>query len=133
MVYCYKLSLNTYKNNYIIVDNRKLNKDLDIQMANSSTIRVNMTTFLGVGLYNDEKPTWKYHINSVKTKLGRTVGVMYRAVGVMYRAVGVMYRAVGVMQRAAGLMYRAIGVMYKAVGVMYTSSDIKGSDGLLTL
>ena len=62
-------------------------------MTNNSTISVNMTTLFGIGLCIDEKPTWKYHINSVKTRLGRIVGVMYRAVGLMYRAIGVMYRA----------------------------------------
>ena len=126
MVYCYQIVSENVRHNYIIVGNRKLNKDLDIQMANNSIIKVNMTTFLGVGLYIDENRTWKYHINSVKTRLGRAVGIMHRAVGVMYRTVGVMYRAVGV-------MYRTVGVMYRAVGVMYTASHIIGSDGLLTL
>ena len=43
---------------------------------NNSITRVCATKFLGVII--DEKLTWKYHISLVRSKLAKTVGILYR-------------------------------------------------------
>ena len=45
-------------------------------MNNSIITRVRATTFLGVII--DEKLTWKDHISLVRSKLAKTVGILYR-------------------------------------------------------
>ena len=46
-------------------------------MGKSPISRVNVTKFLGVNI--DEHLTWKDHISVVKSKLSKTIGIMYRA------------------------------------------------------
>ena len=45
-------------------------------MNNSIITRVRATQFLGVII--DEKLTWKDHISLVRSKLAKTVGILYR-------------------------------------------------------
>ena len=71
-----KLSLNVDKTNYILFGNRKNIDNVCISMNNSIIIRVRATIFLGVNI--DEKLTWKYHISLVRSKLAKTVGILYR-------------------------------------------------------
>ena len=47
-----------------------------ISMNNSIITRVRATTFLGVII--DEKLTWKDHISLVRSKLAKTVAILYR-------------------------------------------------------
>ena len=61
----------------MVFGNRTINYDQDIRIHNSQITSVNTTQFLGV--LNDEKLDWEKHINCVKSKLSRVVGVMYRA------------------------------------------------------
>ena len=48
-----------------------------ITMDKSYILRVNVTKFLGVNI--DENVTWKNHISVVKSKLSKTIGIMYTA------------------------------------------------------
>ena len=67
-----KLSLNVDKTNFILFGNRK---DID---------RVRATKFLGVII--DEKLTWKDHISLVRSKLSKTVGILYRIIHLLNRS-----------------------------------------------
>ena len=71
-----KLSLNVDKTNYILFGNRKYIDNVCISMNNSIITRVRATQFLGVII--DEKLTWKDHISLVRSKLAKTVGILYR-------------------------------------------------------
>ena len=71
-----KLSLNVDKTNFILFGNRKNIDNVCISMNNSIITRVRATTFLGVII--DEKFTWKDHISFVRSKLSKTVGILYR-------------------------------------------------------
>ena len=70
-----KLSLNVDKTNFILFGNRKNIDDVCISMNNSIITRVRATKFLGVII--DEKLTWKDHISLVRSKLSKTVGILY--------------------------------------------------------
>ena len=71
-----KLSLNVDKTNFILFGNRKNIDNVCISMNNSIITRVRSTKFLGVII--DEKLTWKYHISLVRSKLSKTVDILYR-------------------------------------------------------
>ena len=74
-----KLSLNIKKTNYIIFGNRPIpQNDAHLQLSLNDTIitQVFDTKFLGV--YLDNKLTWKVHISHLKLKLSRGVGIMRR-------------------------------------------------------
>ena len=72
------LSLNISKANYIIFGIRRcIADDVSITMVKSPISRVKVTKFLGVNI--DENLTWKNHICVVKSKLSKTIGIMYRA------------------------------------------------------
>ena len=71
-----KLSLNVDKTNYILFGNRKYIDNVCLSMNNSIITRVHATKFLGVII--DEKLTWKDHISLVRSKLAKTVGILYR-------------------------------------------------------
>lgn len=71
-----KLSLNLNKTKFIIFGTR--------QIKNQATVRVNCieikivyeNKFLGVIL--DDKLCWKPHINNVKTKMSKTITILYK-------------------------------------------------------
>ena len=71
-----KLSLNVDKTNYILFGNRKYIDNVCISMNNSIITRVRATKFLGVII--DEKLTWKDHVSLLRSKLAKTVGILYR-------------------------------------------------------
>ena len=68
--------INVDKTNYILFGNRKNVDNVCISMNNSIITRVRATQFLGVII--DEKLTWKGHISLVRSKLAKTVGILYR-------------------------------------------------------
>ena len=73
-----KLSLNISKTNYILFGRRRCIADnVSITMGKSPISRVKVNKFLGVNI--DENLTWKDHISVVKSKLSKTIGIMYRA------------------------------------------------------
>ena len=71
-----KLSLNVDKTNFILFGNRKNIDNVCISLNNSIITRVRATKFLGVIIH--EKLTWKDHISLVRSKLSKTVGILYR-------------------------------------------------------
>ena len=74
----YKLSLSISKTNYILFGRRRCIADnVSITMGKSPISRVKVTKFLGVNI--NENLTWKDHISVVKSKLSKTIGIMYRA------------------------------------------------------
>src|SRR6218665_2450039 len=78
-----KLSLNITKSNYMIFKSKKFHNldfsNLNLLIDNTQLARVSKVKFLGVII--DEHPTWKPHIEHVKSKVTKIVGVMYRLKG----------------------------------------------------
>ena len=71
-----KLSLNVSKTKFIIFGNRPITKGAKIMINNVEIERVFETKFLGVTI--DNKLNWKTHINNIRTKISKTIAVMYR-------------------------------------------------------
>ena len=73
-----KLSLNTNKTNYILFSHKNMKTDPNISlcMQGIKIERVESTKFLGVVI--DEKLTWKKHIDYIKLKIAKALGVMNR-------------------------------------------------------
>ena len=69
-----KLSLNLSKTNYILFRNRSPDTDLNICI---NTIRIQSSKFLGIII--DENLNWKPHIQLVKSKLSKTLSIIYKA------------------------------------------------------
>ena len=72
-----KLSLNVYKTNYILFRNRSANTDLNICINTIHVTRVQSSKFLGIII--DENLHWKPHIQLVKSKLSKTLYIIYKA------------------------------------------------------
>ena len=75
-VNCNGLALNLKKTNYIIFSRSKLDGDLSLTINNETIARKKEARFLGVIV--DENLTWEKHILSVKQKMSRYVGIMYK-------------------------------------------------------
>ena len=72
-----KLSLNLSKTNYILFRNRSADADLNICINTINVTRVQSSKFLGIII--DENLNWKPHIQLVKSKLSKTLCIMYKA------------------------------------------------------
>ena len=72
-----KLSRNIEKTNFMIFSHKYINNVIDINITNRTISRVHTTKFLGVII--DEKLNWKEHINYIKTKLSKSISIMYKA------------------------------------------------------
>ena len=72
-----KLSLNLSKTNYILFRNRSADTDLNICITTINVTRVQSSKFLGIII--DENLNWKPHIQLVKSKLSKTLSIMYNA------------------------------------------------------
>lgn len=72
-----KLSLNVAKTNYMLFTNYSKTTNIDIKIDNTTIDRVYVTKFLGVLI--DDKLSWKDHINMIKSKLTKTIAIIYRA------------------------------------------------------
>ena len=74
-----KLSLNIGKTHFMIFRSRKKNCHFstDLRINGQTITRVESTKFLGVII--DEHLTWREHINTVKNKTSRGLGVIYKA------------------------------------------------------
>ena len=70
------LALNLRKTTYMIFARRKIDHNLHLVINNTQILRKNEARFLGVII--DEKLTWTQHIKSLKTKMSRYVGIMYK-------------------------------------------------------
>ena len=76
---CNKLSVNAKKCNYIVFrnSNRQIELgDLHVRLNNDVIPRVDYTKFLGV--FIDEKLTWKPHINYIQNKIAKNIGIVFR-------------------------------------------------------
>ena len=76
-----KLSLNIDKTQYMIfrTSNRKLIKPTKLEINDNAIKQVSSTTFLGVTI--DNKLNWAEHINKVKCKISKGVGIINKAGG----------------------------------------------------
>ena len=74
-----KLSLNIKKTHYMIFTppRNKSNFNLDIKIDNCSIDRVMHTKFLGVIV--DSQLSWKQHVNYIKGKIHKSIGIINRA------------------------------------------------------
>ena len=57
--------------------NRPPDVDFDVFIEYERINRVQVTKFLGI--YIDDKLNWKYHINTVRSKLSKVAAIIYRA------------------------------------------------------
>ena len=71
-----KLSLNISKTKFIIFGNRPIKSGVKIKIDDVEIERVFETKFLGVII--DNKLNWKSHINYIRTKISKTIAIMYR-------------------------------------------------------
>ena len=76
-----KLSLNISKTKYSLFHSTRKKKDIPntlppLHIDNVPVKREFVTKFLGV--YLDENISWKHHINTVSTKVRKTIGILYR-------------------------------------------------------
>ena len=72
-----KLSINLSKTNYILFRNRSADTDLNIRINTINVTRVQSSKFLGIII--DENLNWKPHIQLVKSKLSKTLYIIYKA------------------------------------------------------
>ncbi len=71
-----KLSLNVVKTNFIVFGRKKLTCSFSIKINEVDIEKVEIVKYLGV--YIDEKLTWKYHINYLERKIARNLSIIYR-------------------------------------------------------
>ena len=71
-----KLSLNINKTKFIIFGNKKIDREVKIMINNVEIEQVYENKFLGVII--DSKLNWKSHITNLRTKISKTVAVMYK-------------------------------------------------------
>ena len=72
---CNKLSLNVSKSHFIMFTTKKhLNQDVNIVLNNQRLTKLESTKFLGV--YVDCKLNWKNHIQYLKGKIARGIGIL---------------------------------------------------------
>ena len=77
VVYLNKLSLNVSKTNFMLFTNSKCETAIHISINNINIDMVSKTKFLGVLI--DNKLNWKEHIAMIKSKLSKSLAIMYRA------------------------------------------------------
>ncbi len=70
------LALNLKKTNYMIFSRTNVKLDHDLIIDNAIIKRKAEARFLGVII--DEKLKWSQHISTVKTKMARYIGIMYK-------------------------------------------------------
>ena len=71
---CNKLSLNVDKSHFIIFSTRSMAQQMNINLNGKELKQVVSTKFLGVHI--DEKLNWKCHINYLKGKIARGLGIL---------------------------------------------------------
>ncbi len=70
------LVLNLKKTHFIVFSRQAIHTDREIMIANTEIKRKTEARFLGVII--DEKLTWARHIATIKAKMSRYVGIMYK-------------------------------------------------------
>jgi hypothetical protein len=71
---CNKLSLNVDKSKFIIFTTKKIDHNINIILNGQSLERIQSTKFLGV--YIDEKLSWKQHIHYMQGKIAKAIGII---------------------------------------------------------
>lgn len=71
-----KLSLNISKTKFILFGNRSINREVKIKIDNVEIEQVSENKFLGVII--DNKLNWKSHINNTRSKISKTIAIMYK-------------------------------------------------------
>ena len=84
-----KLTLNLSKTKYIIFGNRPTNTDKNLTINNIEIERVNEIKFLGVII--DNKLSWKPHIMYIKSKMSKSLAVLYKVKDFFYKSVFIIY------------------------------------------
>uniref|UniRef100_A0A3P9N665 Reverse transcriptase domain-containing protein n=1 Tax=Poecilia reticulata TaxID=8081 RepID=A0A3P9N665_POERE len=88
-----KLSLNLNKTNYMLFSKRHKAIDLPFEVDDVEICRVNEVKFLGVII--DEKLTWKPHVNYLKTKIAKSMAVLYKVRDLFHdKALFMLYNAI---------------------------------------
>ena len=74
-----KLSLNIKKTNYMLFgsNSKKKQKPINIVIDNQEISKTEVTKFLGV--FIDSHLSWNHHIDALRNKLSKSLGIMYRA------------------------------------------------------
>ena len=72
-----KLSLNIDKSHFMVFSNKKYTFEPIITVNNTPIDRIYETKFLGVII--DSKLTWKAHINYIKSKVAKGIGILCKA------------------------------------------------------
>ena len=75
-VLCNKLSINFDKTHYLIFSRMRLIRDKSLKILDKPIPRKSVTKFLGV--FIDEKLSWKNHISHVCNKLSKSIGILFR-------------------------------------------------------
>ena len=70
-----KLLLNLSKTNYILFGNRSADTDLNICINSIKVTRVQSSKFIAIII--DENLNWEPHIQLVKSKLSKTLSIIY--------------------------------------------------------
>ena len=70
------LLLNLKKTNYMLFSSQRTVQNLNLVLNNVPIQRVSEARFLGVIV--DDKLTWTHHIKTLKSKMSRYIGIMYR-------------------------------------------------------
>ena len=77
-----KLSINTSKTHFVIfAGNRLINTEINILLCNELIERCRSTKFLGV--YVDEKQSWKHHIQYISGKMSKAVGIISKVKNIL--------------------------------------------------
>ena len=72
-----KLSLNIDKSSFMIFTRKKLSMYSTVSMNGRALNRIYETTFLGV--YIDSDLSWKVHVNYIKKKIAKGIGILSKA------------------------------------------------------
>jgi exonuclease III len=70
------LMLNLRKTNYMIFSRRRINHTINLSIDGTEICRTTEARFLGVLV--DDKLRWSKHIKTVKAKMARYIGIMYK-------------------------------------------------------
>ena len=76
-----KLSLNSNKTNYMVFGVGRVISDIAMTINQNIIERIYESNFLGIII--DDKLSWKAHIQSVKSKLAKTMSIIYNAIFVL--------------------------------------------------
>ena len=71
-----QLSLNVQKTNCIHFNKDRNNSQIQIMLDGIQIEQVQVIKFLGV--FIDDKLTWKYHINHISNKISKSIGILYK-------------------------------------------------------